>query len=203
MFSCGILRMWLCIVYSWQWVTGLNTRLALYCCAMMDDVTVLQRRPILWNILVTILLRRDHFVEYSRYDPTAKGPLCGIFSLGSYCAGTILRNVLFTILPRRSILCNLITIVLRRIHFFGMFSLRSYCAGTILWNVLVAFLPRRPILCNTLLTILLHRSILLTALVTILLRRSILGNTLVTILMRRSILCNTLVTILPRMPFLC
>jgi uncharacterized membrane protein len=47
-------------------MTGLNTRLALYCCGMMDDVTVFLRRSILWNILVMILLRGVHFVECSR-----------------------------------------------------------------------------------------------------------------------------------------
>jgi len=38
----------------------------------MDDVTVLLRSSILWNILVTVLLRRDHFVECSHYDSTAQ-----------------------------------------------------------------------------------------------------------------------------------
>ena len=79
-----------------------------------------------------------------------QGPFCGMFSLRSYCEGTILW-FLVTILPRRPILCNsLLTILLRR---------------SILLTALVMILLRRSILCNTVVTILLRRSILWTAVV--------------------------------------
>jgi hypothetical protein len=139
-------------------VTGLNTRLALYCCGMMDDVKV--------------LMRRVHFAECSRYDPTAKGPFCGMFSLlstaqvdfvgysgyvhtkqGPFCGIFKLRSYCACpfcgILSLRSYcagpFCEILSL---RSYCAGPFcvllSLRSCCAGSILWTALFTFLLRMP-----------------------------------------------------------